>query len=486
VKNLRSVFFLSAIIIFALSACKKINEPTDLGSDLIPPIDNVNTFEISLNTVTDNKLMTDSTRVGYSDLLALGDVNDPEFGNVHANLAFAVTPTILGSYPFVNRDSVTIDSVILSLSYRGAWGDTVGNGIQTLRVYEVAQNSGFRDDTTYKYADPTSDFAANPGGTTGSELGSKTFAIKNLKDSVTIIRRRDTSKVANVVRIPLSNSLGERFKQYDTTSQANSGGYHLDSTGGSIFRKLFRGLAIKADNSGNALSYFSLSDVTKTRLIVYFRVVKNGVVDTTSLAFTHVSNGRANYIKQTAGNQWASYLNNGNNSDDKLYLQVAPSGSYASVLIPGLSTLQNSVIHRAELIANVLPSSQNTIFAPPAFLFLDRTNKSPVDTAFLFDNDITINGDLSWNLGNFGGSLNNDAYKFNITRYVQGIVTRGNSNDTLRLYAPHRPIVYSTVLGGKVQGPVFNRIGTGRVVLGGGTFTDPSKQLRLRVVYSKL
>ena len=146
-------------LLFFFSSCKKINEATELGGDLIPAVDNVHTFEVSLSSVTRNILFSDSTKVLFTDRVALGDLNDPEFGNTHANFDFNIVPSTVGSYPFLNKDSVEIDSVVLSLAYRAAFGDTLNNGMQTVRVYEIAQNAPFYDTTLYKYTDPNSDFA---------------------------------------------------------------------------------------------------------------------------------------------------------------------------------------------------------------------------------------------------------------------------------------------------------------------------------------
>ena len=214
VVSIGSTFLIS--LLFFLS-CNKINLATELGDDLVPAVDNVHTFEVALNTNTNNALLNDTILVGDYDPLALGDLNDPEFGHTHANINFNITPSSVGRYPFVKNDgNLKIDSVVLSLSYQGAYGDTVNDGIQTLRVYEIDQNTGFGD-TLYSYSDPASDFA-----TVGPELGSATFAIKDLKNIDTLIRAGDTSFVSNVVRIRLDNSLGVRFAQYDTI-QGNGG-----------------------------------------------------------------------------------------------------------------------------------------------------------------------------------------------------------------------------------------------------------------------
>lgn len=456
--------------LFFLFSCKKINEATELGDDLVPAVDNIHTFEVALSTVTNNLLFNDTTEVGYSDLLALGDLNDPEFGHTHANIDFSIAPSSFGIYPFVgnNPDSLKIDSVVLSLSYHAAYGDTVNNGLQTVRVFEIDQNSGFNDTTLYKYSDPTSDFA-----TTGAELGSKTFSIKSLKDSVTLIRGTDTTSVTNVLRIRLDNSLGERFAQYDTTN-----GYKDDTS----FQKLFRGFAVKADPTGNALSYFSLPDFTNTKLTVYFRY---GQSDTSSFDYYHVTTrGQANYINRENGGNYLTYLTNG--GSDKIYLQSAP-GSYVNIKIPSLDKLGNKTIHRAELVAVKIPSMADDIFSAPTQLMLDRKNSNKPDTVFMLENDLVT--DASGNIGfnAFGGSLLPDnTVRFNISRYIQNIVTRHQSNDTLRIYAPLRTTVFNKNFNAYLPVPGIDAISKGRLVLGGGTYPDSTSRLRLRIVYSDL
>lgn len=478
-KNSNSVLSFLAIIgsvAILFSACKKLNESTELGGGLIPPVDNITTFETYLDVITDNKLFLDTTKVYFSDNLGIGHINnDPEFGSTHADAYFNISSVFYPFHPFFNKDSViAIDSVVLSLSYNAYYGDTTSS--QTIRVFEIAQNAGFTDTSLYKY--DHADFLL-----TGGQLGSKTFQVKNLKDSIPHIRRRDTTKLANVIRIPLPNSLGTRLVGYDTTNSSN-GGYRNDS----IFKTLFRGFAIKADNSGNALTYFSAADQLKTKLVVYFRISLNGIKDTISAEFYHQTQGQANIVKRQAAGGWASYLSNGLPNDDKIYLQTVP-GSYASLKIPALDTFKNAVIHRAELILSPLRSTQDGIFIQPQGLFLDRINAT-ADTAFTFDNDMDVQGsgaDFTYNYTAFGGGLKSDStYRFNISKYMQDIITLKKPNQTLRLYAPVRAFVFSNRFNRLSQMYISNQPADGRVVLGGGNYAIPAKRLRLRVVYSKL
>lgn len=475
-KKYSPAFVLLISFLIVLFSCKKINEATTLGGDLIPPVDNVNTFEVALDAVTKNSLTTDSTQVLFNDQVALGDINDPEFGHVHANFSFNVSAPAYRAYPFLPRhDSLpAVDSVVLSLKYTGAYGDTSANGIQTLNVYEIPYSgpgTGLRNDTIYRYNDPGSDFS-------GSSLGSATVTINRLGvDSLTIADPGATYKTVNTVRIPLNLSLGDKLVQLDS---AQNQGYHSDS----LFHTFFNGLSIKSANSGNALSYFSLTD-TATKLIVYYRYKHNGNDTVGKVEYHHSSNGQSNYVNVTPGNDWANSLNNAN--DDKVYIQSAPSGSYAGIKIPGLDTLSNKVIHRAEIIATQIPSTLGDPLTPPSRLILDRIHHNTTDTAFILQNDLTVGSDLSVDFTTFGGNYSYGQYRFNITRYVQGIVTRHESNDSLRIYAPLRTYLFDPTLGLKFPVRVVSRIANGRVILAGGNYaTNPAIRLRLRIVYSNL
>jgi len=469
VASIGSTFLI--FLIFSLS-CNKINQATELGDDLVPAVDNLHTFEVALNANTNNVLLGDTILVGYYDPVALGDFNDPEFGHTHANANFNISPSSIGRYPFVKNDAnLKIDSVVLSLSYQGAYGDTVNDGIQTLRVYEIDQNSGFNDTTAYSYSDPATDFA-----TIGSELGSATFSINHLKDTTALIRAGDTSQVWNVVRIKLDNSLGVRFSQYDTI-QGSNGGFYSDS----IFKTLFRGLSVKADPTGNALSYFSLSDIANTKLTVYFTY---GTTDTSSFDFYHITRGQSNYVNRENGGSYLAYLNNG--AGDKIYLQSSP-GSYVTIKIPALDGFGNKTIHRAELVAEKIPSARDEVFTAPGQLMLDRKNSNTPDTVFMLEKDLVA--DASGNLGfsAFGGVLRPDnTVRFDISQYIQSIVTRHVANDTLRMYAPLRTRVFNSHFNTYLDVNVNRAIATGRLVLGGGSYADSTMRLRLQIIYSNL
>ena len=112
--SLLGIILTASIIIF--TGCKKINEATDLGDGLIPPVDNVTTFDTTVSVEAYNDLftaLTDSVRYGREGVQWLGKIsNDPLFGGTDARMFFELKPTF---YPYhfgtAKKDSLFIVSV---------------------------------------------------------------------------------------------------------------------------------------------------------------------------------------------------------------------------------------------------------------------------------------------------------------------------------------------------------------------------------------
>lgn len=467
---------LTLLSIALIFSCTKINESTELGDELIPSVDNINTFDTTLEIQAAYYPFDDSSKHLINESMALGRINDPAFGSTTADMFFNLSSTVYNSSPF--RDTLeAIDSVVLSLAYRGGYGDTTVSGSITAEVSEMNPGNGFIDTVLYRFD--------NPGNfSSGPSLGSKTFSIPQFRDSIRVGFKSDTVRVANVLRIRLNNSIGQKLASFDTTA---TGGFKNDS----LFKTKFRGLAVKTTNASmpGALAYFNLADITRTSLLVYYRSKKGAVKDTGVATFVHSTYSQANSIRRTPGGEYMAKLNTP--SSQKLYIQSSPSGSYVGMFIPGLSSFPNKVIHRAELIAYRVPADNaafESVFTPPNRLILDHkgTNNSK-DSAYIFDNDIQPGLDGSLDFAAFGGTLRSDqSYRFNITRYVQGIVTRGERNDSLRLFAPLRTSMYSRTLGQVISIPNLDLIAKGRVVIANNNFPDASRRLRLRIIYSNL
>lgn len=472
-------------ILFLSQSCQKI-DTTTLGVGLIPAVDNVNTFDTLLDVVTDtNLLYQDSTRITKYDDHALGFMEDPEFGHTSGAVYFGLTPASTGTNPFINRDSIfdRIDSVVLSLAFNGVYGDSTS--VENIRVSEISQSASFVDSLT-GYPITASYFPVET-----QPLGTARVDFQQLNDMVQFRQGKDTviTTQQNVLRIKLNTALGKRLVSYDT---ANA--YKSDSA----FATYFKGIAITIDSNASprkkAMAYLSLTDTARTKLTVYYRYQKNGIIDTAFANFiynTTTSSRSANIVRRSiSGSNYAANFANPAVNKEKLYIQSGP-GSYSNITIPALATLTNRLVYKAELIMKVLPSAESNYFTGP-ILFLDQYD--PVNKRNItVQNDFQVDNSGNYNYSNFGGIIRADtAYIFNISRFIQGVVSRRLPAYKMRVYAPYQTQPYYTApdiypaTWALLTYPflVNSHIARGRVVLGGGA--HPTQKMKVRVIYSRI
>ncbi|WP_158624889.1 DUF4270 family protein [Gynurincola endophyticus] len=476
--------FLSSAILW--NACAKI-DATTVGAGLIPEVDNVHTFEVILPVEIDNHFLADSTRITAASKNAIGILEDPVFGNTEAAMYFSLNPTSYGFYPFGNRDNVVLDSAVLSISYTTVYGDTLLP--QTFEVYPISNTTGnFKTDSIFYIADQID--------TDPTVIGSRIFLPTMLKDSVMHIENgSDTVYSTNVLRIPMNLSWANQFLAYDTATQFKSD---------SLFKTHFKGVVVKlAASSANkkAISYWDLSNSTNTKLTFYYKSTTiqndNPVIDTASYSMIYnYSSGfsqgtQANLITRVPGGDYLSYINNGTTNDDLGFIQTSP-GSYISVNIKGLDTFQttNRIINRAELIFEELPSAESNTFLSPNILFIDAISKTG-DSVFTIRRDFVTSTSsiLGYEIASLEGIHKNNAYRFNLSRFMQSVVTNKLPYYTFRVYNPYATYPYyesPTGAFGPLASYLFinDYIGAGRVVVGGGSHT--TKPAKFRIIYTKL
>lgn len=478
--------------------CKKLNEATDLGGGLIPPVDNINTFDTSIQVLTYNdtlRIFNDSVRLGTNDEFFLGKINsDPFFGKTDARLFLELKPP---NYPFVFKnihgpDSLFIDSVVLVLDYVETYGDSITS--QNINVYEIDQASNFKPDSAYLIRQNSITYS--------SLLGSKTISPQQLKDSVKTYDDTTTHQL----RIKLNAAFGTRLLNYDSTNNLITGAYANDS----VFRSKFKGFAVQSMSTGNAIMGFDLSG-GGTKLAIYYKYEKRVTplvqqIDTTVAYFTFktglstgVNSAAANYIiRDYTGTPALASLNNGTAPDPILYLQNTP-GTFASIKIPDLALVNNRVIHRAELVMEQVYDMSDSLYRSPDFLYLDAVDPAITDPQKFR----TIPYDLR--PANNGGSLDFAAFgmvpiistdvsgnrirtwKFNLTRYVQHILTQTQSLYELRLFPAFRFVEQFGIPPGVNLPTIISinpAIAKGRIRIGGGN--HPAQKMKLRLIYSKL
>ena len=490
----KEYFVLSAIAIVTavailFSSCRKINDYTEVGGDLIPPIDNIHTFDTSISVQLFNDtfaLASDSEVLTRNDEQFIGLINnDPIFGKTDARLFLELKNPYYGAYPFSRKDSVKLDSLVLVLTYVDRYGDSTIP--QLFKVYEITGPQAFHEDSNYLIRkEPFTYNTAVPL----NALPYRNIIPSTLDDTVKAFL--DTT--SHQIRIPLDTSLARRFINYDTTN-----GYKNDS----IFRTLFKGFAIRSEGGGNAVVGVSLT-AANTKLAFYYSAPKvsgGGLRDTAvSYFYFTAQSGSANYVKRDYAGTPVAFAAGQPTEAPIGYIQKTP-GTFANIKIPVLPTLSNRVIHRAELIVQQIYDPSDATFPPPERIYLDAYD--PTITSSYKFRTIPYSLDVSaingFDFVNFGVLPLNDkdpagnnikVWKFNLSRYVQHIVNGTQTSYDLRLYAP------LTIRGkAKIAGtttdidiPLNTYVNgaavTGRLRVGGGT--HPTQKMKLRIVYSKL
>lgn len=502
----RACILFGLILIF-IASCTKL-DTTNIGGDLLPEVDNINTFADTLDIIasqgdTCQGSDYDSTKMTLSENHLLGHVvDDGLMGATDAELFLQLKPNFYPYFIGTYRDTIIKpDSVVLCLSYKGSWGDTATP--MTFQVFEVPSTQHGLWDSINQY-NPISYRPAQ-----GSSLSNPTTVYLNQLGSYTKFGIKGDS-VNNQIRIKLNDNFRDLlFSRDSSSSNFTKNSFYNDS----LFRLFNNGFMIKA-TSGNALTYIDLYQDGKTRLELHYSK-KNKTSDTvysaldTTYSFWYFKSGLdgssvrnsslSNFIKrQNRAIPVADTLN----GNQEIWLQTTP-GTYATLKIPKLDTLSNRIIHRAEIeIQEITDGSQSTTFTPPAFMYLDLVDSvnplkyKPIyrdlNPNTFYDPDYKNATYPFFPTGNrvdytyFGGYQRKRGtqtfYTINITRYLQQLVTNKGNNYKMRLFPAHsfRYSQYSPYFF-----PYGNTLADGRIKVGGGNNPNPNYRMRLRIVYSK-
>ncbi|HNQ59402.1 MAG TPA: DUF4270 domain-containing protein [Bacteroidales bacterium] len=429
---------------FLAGSCTK--EPDQIGTSIIPPTDKLQ-YGIDTTILLDAySIVEDSVRTDETSQNILGSYWDPIFGISTAGIYTQL------SLPFVGHsfgNNPIIDSAILKLAIKGAYGDSTS--LLTVNVYELLDTISYN---SIYYSNNSIEHSTVP-------LTSKSF-IARPYDSVYI----DSVKYAPHLRIRLDQSAPDFIQKiFSTPSDALSQNTE--------FIQYLKGLYITAEDATmpgkGSLLYVNLESAL-TELILYY---KNDESD--SLSFSLVVNSataRFNHFDHY-GYAHADPLfkqqvlyNDKTLGKERLYLQTM-GGIKTVVKIPDLKGLvadgQKIAITEAKLI--ISNADANSIYSAP-------------DNLVLFEEDTTgqvyFLSEQSIGTEYFGGIYNSNQqnYYFRIPRYIQDIFD--GTRDSTR----HLTLIASSP---SVRG--------NRLVFGGTNPTNPSlyeKRLRLQIVYTFL
>ena len=386
-----------AILLLSVVACGCKKGDQTLGINLLPGVKILDTqyhqekTSITTSIFTDTKIRVD--RPAYN---LLGSFNDPVFGRTDAS--FAAQFRILLYHPNY-KASALLDSIVLYMSYKKIYGDTVSS--QTIQVFELANSLNY--ETKYLSSRNIKDYASN------DPIGSGSFIPKFRTDSL------QTDTTLQIIRVRLNSAFGNRLLRIDS----------LKMTSNDSLLSVFKGLYISTTSlsrKGTLVSIInkppSSAEMAPTIALYYHDPVLKR--DTLSFAY-HVTANSANissYVHDPTLARFWPNLDKENNLDSLIYIQ--PTGGIKSkILVPSLSTWKDSAnyaINKATLTFHVdTIMSDYRRYSMPSRIYLKLIND-------LGEEEFPKDSELSSSY--YGGFYNStDAtYSFNVTQHLQLLI----------------------------------------------------------------
>ncbi len=385
--------YISTFCLCATLLIFSCTDPNLIGLEVQPPFDGI---KVALTT-TDNNLTIhtiseDSLRSDETSTLLLGEINDPIFGYNQAAFStqfmLPFSNVDVGSY----SDSLTVDSIVLGLSYTGSYGI---NDVLNIMVYEISE-SIYKDSVYYSNQDVTC---------VSNAIYSQTITV-NTEDSVMV---GGEMKVPQL-RLKLDISLGDKIL-------IESGRSNLEDN--AQFVEFFKGLYVSASNDNDGVIAYLSPISANSKLSIYYHSTN---VDSLSLDFSLIGDAtRINLFEKDT-----SYLFNQADTSTNTYVQ-SMAGHKTVIEIQHLDTLKtffkDKAINRVNLSFE-LDGTDTADFPPHGRMYLVRVDNEGKD---YFLTDYIVEGE-----DHFGGKLENGKYTFNITRYFLQLLN--NEDYTNKLY----------------------------------------------------
>jgi len=390
---------ISVLVFFGVS-CSKTTE--NIGNGLLSDSDHISVAFTDTLHIASHSMAVDSMPTKGTSSVLLGSMMDPVMGLTDAGF---ITQLHLSSTNQYFGDNPIIDSVVLQLAINGYYGDTTT--WQTVHVYELSE--ALVDSADYYQF---SDVEVKP-----TDLADG-YQFRPYPNTIGTVVGNDTL-TQSVLRIPLTNSLGEQFAEADSAVFSST----------EAFKNYFYGLKIHCESvsTGGAITYVNPTSNTVTQLQVYYR--ENP--DANPMRYYFYITSEDTYFNQylhdyTLGsNDFVQQIVDGQTALGQQQLYLQSMGGIRTVLsftnlMEWAESLQEEgshlIINEAKLI---LPSfddsTDSSIFAPPASLALLNINDDGT-TSLLPD---YLEG-TNYYGGNYSSTNNN--VTFRISEYLQSLI----------------------------------------------------------------
>jgi hypothetical protein len=444
-----AIITLVSSLFILFNSCK---ERTILGADLIPAIDNINTFFTDTISMVTKNITLDSantsTTAASNRYFALGVIDgsaaaDNIFGKTVANIAlqFRQPQTQLSL-----ASTLAADSLVLSIPFIRTYGDTASNKLQSFDVYRL-------EDAMLK----TKNYYSNSklSYSTANKLGTTTINL-NKMDSVQV----KGSKLAPQLRIKLDIALAQELLALKDTLTYKT----YDS-----FLNWFKGLIIVPTdtNSGNMIGYF---DQIGAKLDLYTHNTDVTKKDTITYTFPFDDRycAMANLINRNFFENSpliSNYINSGNDKGDSLLFLNSNLGSTIEVSFPYLANFNKVMVNKAELEFTIITSGntlKDSVYRPIAQLIAYGLDDSTKDYVLLKDYYLTTTGNVT-KLINDGFRKVEDVngksvykYRITLTRSIQEAILTKNAKFKIRLVGNNGLLASGRSLMGGASKSSFN------------------------------
>ena len=374
---MNKIFASLLIISVILFAC---SEPNMIGLEVQPPSDNIIVNSADFDNFNSETESEDSLRTDEPLNLILGEIEEDDiFEN---STAFFYTQMLLKENNIDVGNNPIVDSVILSYTYNGYYGDL--DDFSSIYVVELPEPI-YKDSIYYS----------------NSEMS--WIYDSNLVESFFL----NTDEQTPTLKIKLTSSLGKKILDFGNEVLV----------GNEVFLQNFYGLAISAQ-AKNTMLYLN-PDGTNSYFTVYYHNDDSGG-DTLSLDFDLAGDAaRINLFNEKNDNTLV-------NDQSQIHIQ-SMAGYKGKISINNIDSLKvlldRKVINKVIIQFDIVSGSQLDYEAHEK-LVLVRVNDVG-DNIFL--SDFTIEGEAY-----FGGNLENNRYEFNITRYFHQLLQ--NESYTNNLY----------------------------------------------------
>ena len=391
IKYISTFCFCALLLIFSCT------DPNLIGLEVQPPSDRITiTLSSAKNNLKLSTILEDSLRSDETSTILLGHMSyDYIFGESSADFATQFQLPF-NNIDVGNPDTLIVDSVVLSLSYAGSYGN---NDALNIQVYKLTE-SIFKDSSYYSNQELNYDL---------NNLNTSPIRYINTEDSVLV---RGQMKAPHL-QLKLDESLGEILLGASGTADLE------DNT---QFVEFFKGLYLKASDvsfTGGSIIYLNPFAVN-TKLTVYYHSINS---DSLSLDFSISADAaRVNLFNEKDITQLVQQADTSQNT----YIQSM--ASYKTVVeIENLDSIKtvfkNKAINKVNLNFE-LDGTDTADYAPHYRMYLVRVDKEGKD---YFLTDYIAEGEE-----HFGGKLENGKYSFNITRYFHQLLN--NEDYTNKLY----------------------------------------------------